>query len=67
MSLEVGAGIKRQAEEGFLLEAGGKECILELHSMPRRSRGGAQFVVMGAFTEDVRLFKALCKLSVIGG
>lgn len=44
MSLEVGAGIKRQAEEGFLfLLAGGKECILELHSLPRRSRGGAQF------------------------
>lgn len=42
MSLEVGAGIKRQAEEGFLFEAGGKEGIsgAPFNASERRERRG---------------------------
>lgn len=52
MSLELGAGIKRQGEEGFLLEAGGKEGISGLHSMPGRAGEVYSLLVKGTFTED---------------
>jgi len=64
MSLEVGAGIKRQAEEGFLLEAGGKEGISELHSKPARAGNAYSFLIKSAFTGDVWSFKTAVNLHI---
>lgn len=53
MSLEVGAGIKRQAEEGFLLRLGAKKVFWSSIQCQER-REAYSFVVKGAFPGDVR-------------